>query len=67
MMFARWLEESVAIMHDLDTPVTRGLASRMMDMAAEIRFGIDKYGIVSHPQFGPMYAFEVDGYGSQVR
>ena len=36
-------------------------------MASEIRAGITKYGIVPHPLFGAMFAFEVDGYGSQVR
>ena len=34
-------------------------------MASEIRAGISKHGIIVHPQFGAMYAFEVDGYGSQ--
>ncbi|EMG47287.1 hypothetical protein G210_2408, partial [Candida maltosa Xu316] len=26
--------------------------------------GIEKYGIVNHPVFGKVYAYEVDGYGS---
>lgn len=28
--------------------------------------GIEKYGIVEHPKFGKVYAYEVDGYGSAV-
>lgn len=28
--------------------------------------GIEKYGIVEHPVFGRVYAYEVDGYGSAV-
>ena len=67
MMFARYLETTTTIMFDLDTLRTRNLADRMLTMAAEIRAGIDKHGIISHPLFGSMYAFEVDGYGSQVR
>ena len=66
MMFAKYLEASVVIMLDLNTPQTLELVSRMTDMVSEIKDGITKYGIVSHPQFGAMYAFEVDGYGSQV-
>ena len=26
--------------------------------------GIEKYGIVNHPIYGKVYAYEVDGYGS---
>lgn len=67
MMFARYLEEAAVIMHKMDTQKSRGLESEMQSMASEIRAGITKYGIVSHPLFGAMFAFEVDGYGSQVR
>ncbi|KAK6458456.1 uncharacterized protein RJT20DRAFT_126486 [Scheffersomyces xylosifermentans] len=28
--------------------------------------GIEKYGIVDHPKFGKVYAYEVDGYGSSI-
>ncbi|CAI5760142.1 unnamed protein product [Candida verbasci] len=28
--------------------------------------GIEKYGIVNHPVYGKVYAYEVDGYGSSV-
>lgn len=28
--------------------------------------GIEKYGIVDHPEFGKVYAYEVDGYGSNL-
>lgn len=65
MMFARYLEEAGLIMQRMDTQRSRDLESRMQSMASEIRAGITKYGIVSHPLFGAMFAFEVDGYGSQ--
>ena len=67
MMFARYLEEAAFIMQSMDTQRSRDLESKMQSMASEIRTGIQKYGIVSHPLFGAMFAFEVDGYGSQVR
>ena len=65
MMFARYLEAASSIMEELDTLKSRQLKGRMMDMAGEIRAGITRYGIISHPLLGPMFAFEVDGYGSQ--
>ena len=66
MMFARYLEAAAPIMETLNMARSIDIALRMRAMAAEIRAGITKYGIVSHPSFGAMFAFEVDGYGSQV-
>ena len=65
MMFARYLEAGAHIMEILDTLKSRQLMERMRTMAFEIRDGIRKYGIISHPLLGAMYAYEVDGYGSQ--
>ncbi|KAL9127915.1 MAG: hypothetical protein Q9217_003301 [Psora testacea] len=65
MMFAVYLESSSNIMYELNTLRSRQLADRMLTMASEIRAGITKYGVIAHSQFGAMYAFEVDGYGSQ--
>lgn len=66
MMFARYLEAAAGIMDVLDTQGSNNVAVHMRTMAAEIRAGITKYGIVSHPLFGAIFAFEVDGYGSHV-
>lgn len=33
-------------------------------LADEIAAGIAKHGVVEHPKFGKIYAYEVDGYGS---
>ncbi|SHM75713.1 glycoside hydrolase family 125 protein [Gracilibacillus kekensis] len=30
----------------------------------EIQAGIDKYGIVDHPKYGKIYAYETDGFGN---
>ncbi|KAL8806612.1 MAG: hypothetical protein Q9182_001260 [Xanthomendoza sp. 2 TL-2023] len=72
MMFARYLETASAIMEKIQTQATdpakaqeaENLTQRMRTMAHEIRAGITKHGIIHHPLFGPIFAFEVDGYGS---
>ncbi len=33
------------------------------EMRAEILDGIRKYGVIQHPKFGPVYAYETDGLG----
>ncbi|MEO8725847.1 MAG: glycoside hydrolase family 125 protein [Acidobacteriaceae bacterium] len=40
-----------------------GECSRMAD---EVEAAVMKYGIASHPQFGKIYAYEVDGFGNQL-
>ncbi|KAL8714396.1 MAG: hypothetical protein Q9220_001729 [cf. Caloplaca sp. 1 TL-2023] len=52
-------------MTKIDTIEARNLTTRMRIMASEIRAGITKNGIVHHSLFGPIFAYEVDGYGSQ--
>lgn len=65
MMFARYLEAASVIMEQIKTKESDLLKLEMRLMASEIRAGITKYGIVHHPQFGQIFAYEVDGYGSQ--
>ena len=43
------------------------LAGRCEALAGEVEEAVKKYAIVEHPEFGKVYAFEVDGYGSRVR
>lgn len=38
------------------------LASRCHALAAQINAGIEKYGIVEHPKYGRIYAYETDGF-----
>lgn len=40
------------------------LAASLDDLAREIDYGIQTYGIVDHPKYGRMYAYETDGFGN---
>ncbi len=40
------------------------MAQECTSLATEIKDGIEHYGIVNHPKYGKMYAFETDGYGN---
>jgi meiotically up-regulated gene 157 (Mug157) protein len=60
MMFSRFLKACTEIMQTID----EGVASDMQTMAQGIDEAIEKYAIVKHPEFGDIYAFEVDGFGS---
>lgn len=42
------------------------LLNEIIVLAGEVRRGIHKHGIVTHPEFGNVYAYEVDCYGSQL-
>ncbi|MGA7205873.1 MAG: glycoside hydrolase family 125 protein [Specibacter sp.] len=42
------------------------LAADATALAGEIAAGIHKHGVVNHPEFGDMYAFEVDGLGNTL-
>ncbi len=40
------------------------MAARAEALAAEIDAGIQQYGIVEHPKYGKIYAYETDGLGN---
>ena len=40
------------------------LASRCLSLASEVEAAIRQYAVVEHPVFGPVYAYEVDGFGN---
>mmetsp|Transcript_44399 Transcript_44399/g.135348 ORF Transcript_44399/g.135348 Transcript_44399/m.135348 type:complete len:233 (+) Transcript_44399:127-825(+) len=42
------------------------LAMKAEKLALEIDEGIKKHGIVAHPVYGPIYAYEVDGLGGNL-
>ena len=41
------------------------LAADCMHLAAEVEAALKKYAVVDHPEYGKIYAYEVDGFGSQ--
>src|SRR5690349_12454491 len=41
-----------------------GLAVQLKDLANEVEAALKKYAIVNHDQFGKIYAYEVNGFGS---
>lgn len=40
------------------------LATSADKLKADIEEGIEKFGIIEHPEFGKIYAYEVDGFGN---
>ena len=41
------------------------MAKRCTSLADEVDAALKKYAVNNHPEFGPIYAFEVDGFGNQ--
>ncbi len=56
------LRQIAEILHYIGKDAT--LADNCSKLADEVEAAIKKYGIVEHPHFGKIYAFEIDGYGS---
>ena len=50
--FAEWIFRDMALLAELKK------------LEADIDHGIQLYGIYRHPEFGPIYAYETDGYGN---
>lgn len=65
MMYSVALNASSAIMQHIE-PSGGNLTSWMRHMSTSIRNGIETYGIVRDAKYGPIYAYEVDGYGSAI-
>lgn len=60
MMFARYVNATADIMDTIDEDI----AQEMRDIAEGIEDGIKEHAIVQHPEFGYIYAYEVNGFGS---
>ncbi|EAA36038.1 glycoside hydrolase family 125 protein [Neurospora crassa] len=73
MMFAAYLEQASVIMEGLaglnglevgKREMAKNVTVQMRELARGIRHGIAKDAVVTHREFGEMFAYEVDGYGS---
>ncbi|OJJ51253.1 hypothetical protein ASPZODRAFT_127289 [Penicilliopsis zonata CBS 506.65] len=42
------------------------LASQLRQRGQDLEKAVWEHGVVDHPKFGKVFAFEVDGYGSQI-
>ena len=42
------------------------LAKRCTDLADEVEAALKKYAVYNHPEFGKIYAYEVDGFGNHL-
>ncbi|KAF4807402.1 Meiotically up-regulated gene 157 protein [Colletotrichum siamense] len=60
MMFSRYLNSCAEIMDGID----KGMAERMRDASARVKEGIEAHAKTTHPTFGEIYSYEIDGFGS---
>ncbi|KAJ2808765.1 hypothetical protein H4R20_000656 [Coemansia guatemalensis] len=63
-MLAVQLERLAALLAALGG--AEDIEERARRLATDIRKGIAKHAVVEHPQHGPVYAYEVDGFGGQL-
>jgi meiotically up-regulated gene 157 (Mug157) protein len=66
MMFSAYLASTSEIMSQLDNAEAAALADKMSDLSDYLHDAIEDYGTVNHPEYGKVYAFEIDGFGSQT-
>lgn len=45
---------------------SEALADECMTLAAEVEHALEQYGRTQHPDFGTIYAYEVDGFGNAL-
>lgn len=44
----------------------KDLAGQCIELAAEVEEALKKYAVYDHPEFGTIYAYEVDGFGNRM-
>ena len=42
------------------------LANRCIQLAEEVESALREYAVYDHPEFGPIYAYEIDGFGNHL-
>lgn len=56
--------QALAALAEMETFMGRkDHAVRAQKLGVEVHAGVDKFGIVEHPKYGSIYAYEVDGLG----
>ncbi|KAJ4288409.1 hypothetical protein N0V90_011644 [Kalmusia sp. IMI 367209] len=65
MMFSAYLASTSEIMSKLKTDTAASLATKMSDLSKSLQEAIETHATVNHPKHGKIYAFEIDGFGSQ--
>lgn len=56
------LEKAAEILSEVNG--NTALAARCMALAKEVKDALKKYAVIHHPEFGDIYAYEVDGFGN---
>lgn len=57
------LRKAAEILEDVNGE--KELSAKYRNLADEVEAGLKKYAIAHHPEFGDIYAFEVDGFGNK--
>jgi meiotically up-regulated gene 157 (Mug157) protein len=51
---------------DISAQALSALSAKAKSLSTAIADGINEHGVFEHPQFGRVYAYEVDGYGGRI-
>lgn len=60
------LRKAAEIMGAVPFAGSEALAADCVALADEVAEALKKYAVYQHPKYGPIYAFEVDGFGNQL-
>ena len=58
------LRKAADILHDVNGDMAR--AEECMALADEVDSALKEYAVYDHPEYGPIYAYEVDGFGNRL-
>jgi meiotically up-regulated gene 157 (Mug157) protein len=64
MMFSTYLASAAQIMDKLNIGNSSTLAQQMSTLSRSLVEAVEAHATVTHPKYGKIYAFEVDGFGS---
>ena len=58
--------DSLTVLTDYFVIASGTSTTQVAALADEVAAALQKYAVVEHPEFGKIYAFEVDGYGNRT-